>query len=52
MLALGNVLNAGFDQVYNMYSISVYSTGDIIDTFIYRLGLEDGRSVRREAEEI
>lgn len=35
MLALGNVLNAGFDQVYNMYSISVYSTGDIIDTFIY-----------------
>ena len=41
MLALGNVLNAGFDQVYNMYSISVYSTGDIIDTFIYRLGLED-----------
>lgn len=40
-LALGNVLNAGFDQIYNMYSISVYSTGDIIDTFVYRLGLED-----------
>ena len=40
-LSLGNVLNAGFDQIYNMYSISVYSTGDIIDTFVYRLGLED-----------
>ena len=43
MLALGNVLNAGFDQVYNMYSISVYSTGDIIDTFVYRIGLQNNQ---------
>lgn len=41
ILSMGNVLNAGFDQVYNMYSISVYRTGDILDTFVYRLGLED-----------
>lgn len=40
-LSLGNVLNAGFDQVFNLYSIPVYSTGDIIDTFIYRLGIQD-----------
>lgn len=40
-LSMGNVLNAGFDQMYNLYSIAVYSTGDIIDTFVYRLGLED-----------
>lgn len=40
-LSMGNVLNAGFDQVYNLYSIAVYSTGDIIDTFVYRLGMED-----------
>jgi len=40
VLALGNVLNAGFDQIFNMYSPVVYSTGDVIDTFIYRLGLE------------
>lgn len=40
-LSLGNVLNAGFDQIYNLYSITVYSTGDIIDTFVYRLGLKD-----------
>lgn len=40
-LSMGNVLNAGFDQIYNLYSIAVYSTGDIIDTFVYRLGLED-----------
>ena len=40
-LALGNVLNAGFDQIFNLYSIAVYSTGDIIDTFIFRLGFHD-----------
>jgi len=43
VLALGNVLNAGFDQVYNLYSPAVYTTGDIIDTFVYRLGLQNGR---------
>jgi putative aldouronate transport system permease protein len=43
VLALGNVLNAGFDQVYNLYSPSVYTTGDIIDTFVYRLGLQNGK---------
>lgn len=41
VLSLGNVLNAGFDQIFNMYSTSVYQTGDIIDTFVYRLGLLD-----------
>lgn len=39
-LFLGSVLNAGFDQVYNMYSPLVYQTGDIIDTYVYRMGLE------------
>ena len=38
-LSLGNVLNAGFDQIVNMYSPAVYSTGDIIDTLVYRVGL-------------
>jgi putative aldouronate transport system permease protein len=41
VLSIGNVLRAGFDQVYNMYSPRVYSTGDIIDTFVYRLGILD-----------
>ncbi|MBO9610554.1 MAG: sugar ABC transporter permease [Paenibacillaceae bacterium] len=40
-LSLGNVLNAGFDQVYNLYNPAVYKTGDIIDTLIYRMGLVD-----------
>lgn len=43
VLALGNILNAGFDQVYNLYSPVVYSSGDIIDTFVYRLGLQNGK---------
>ncbi|RAV20833.1 ABC transporter permease [Paenibacillus contaminans] len=38
-LSLGNVLNAGFDQIFNLYNPAVYETGDIIDTMIYRMGL-------------
>lgn len=38
-LAVGNVLNTGFDQVFNLYSPSVYASGDIIDTFVYRTAL-------------
>ena len=40
-LSMGNVLNEGFDQVFNLYSTVVYQSGDIIDTFVYRLGLLD-----------
>lgn len=43
VLSLGNVLNAGFDQVYNLYSPAVYKSGDIIDTMVYRLGLESAK---------
>lgn len=39
ILGLGNVLNAGFDQIYNLYNPMVYSTGDILDTWVYRIGL-------------
>ena len=40
VLSLGNILNAGFDQIFNLYSFYVYETGDIIDTLVYRMGLE------------
>jgi len=43
VLSLGNVLNAGFDQVFNLYSPSVYSTGDIIDTLVYRIGMVEAQ---------
>jgi putative aldouronate transport system permease protein len=39
VLSLGDVLNAGFDQIFNLYNSTVYSTGDIIDTFVYRMGI-------------
>lgn len=38
-LSIGNVLNAGFDQIFNLYSPPVYESGDIIDTLVYRLGI-------------
>ncbi|WP_211747628.1 ABC transporter permease subunit [Paenibacillus sp. Marseille-Q4541] len=41
-LALGNVLNAGFDQIFNLYNPLVYETGDIIDTFVYRTAILNG----------
>ena len=38
-LAMGNVLNAGFDQVFNMYNPVVMEVADILDTYVYRLGI-------------
>ena len=40
-LSLGNVLNAGFEQILTMYNPVVYETADIIDTVVYRMGLLD-----------
>lgn len=42
-LSIGNILNAGFDQVFNLYNPLVYEKGDIIDTFVYRLGILNGK---------
>lgn len=42
-LSIGNILNAGFDQIFNLYSPIVYSTGDILDTYVYRIGLVQGQ---------
>jgi putative aldouronate transport system permease protein len=38
-LSLGNILNAGFEQVFTMYNTMVYESADIIDTYVYRAGL-------------
>lgn len=43
ILSLGNVLNAGFDQIYNLYSVQVYESGDVIDTLVYRIGLTQAK---------
>ena len=39
VLSMGSILNGGFDQIYNMYSPAVMETGDILDTFVFRLGI-------------
>lgn len=43
ILNLGFFLNAGFDQVLNFSNDSVLSTIDILDTYIYRVGLINGQ---------
>ncbi|GGD96995.1 ABC transporter permease [Paenibacillus nasutitermitis] len=40
-LSIGNILNAGFDQILLLYNPIVYKGSDVIDTFVYRLGLFD-----------
>ena len=40
ILGMGNILNAGFDQVFNLYAPVVYEKADIIDTFVYRIGMD------------
>jgi putative aldouronate transport system permease protein len=39
LLRLGTILDAGFNQIFMLYSIPVYSVADIIDTWVYRQGL-------------
>jgi len=45
LLRVGWVMEAGFDQVFNLYSAPVYPTGDILDTYIYRITFQRGVSV-------
>nr|WP_245851066.1 ABC transporter permease subunit [Paenibacillus herberti] len=40
VLKIGSVLDAGFEQIYIMYNVQVYPVADIIDTWVYRVGLE------------
>lgn len=39
LLRVGGILNAGFEQVFTMYNPSVYDVADIIDTYVYRVGI-------------
>ena len=43
ILSIGGILNAGFEQVYNLMSAVTMETGDILDTLVYRLGMEQGQ---------
>jgi len=37
ILNLGHIMNAGFDQIYNLYNPVVYGVSDIVDTYALRL---------------
>jgi len=39
IMETGSLINAGFDQVFNLYNEAVYKVADIIDTYVYRRGL-------------
>ena len=39
ILRLGGIMDAGFSQIFVMYNSTVYKTGDIIGTYVYREGL-------------
>ena len=43
LFSLRGIIVDDFDQIFNMYNPSVYSVGDVISTYIYRVGLIDLR---------
>ena len=43
ILNLGFFMSAGFDQVFNMMNDSVISVADILDTYVYRIGIVGGQ---------
>lgn len=45
VLRVGAVMEGGFDQIFNLYKPPVYETGDIIDTYIYRLSFVENTGV-------
>lgn len=45
ILSIGNLMNAGFDQVFNLYNPVVYDVGDIIDTYIYRITFQNSNDL-------
>lgn len=43
ILKMGSILDAGFDQIFMLYNPSVYDVADILDTYVYRIGMAQGR---------
>lgn len=42
LLAVGNVLNAGFEQVVLLENPAIYNVSDVLDTYSYRYGIGNG----------
>lgn len=41
ILSCNNIVNAGFDQIFMLYTALVFSVADIIDTYVYRIGIQN-----------
>lgn len=39
ILALGNLMNVGFEKIILMYSPAIYDVSDVISTYVYRRGI-------------
>lgn len=43
ILRVGGILDAGFDQIFTLYSPAVYDVADVLDTYVYRVGLQNAQ---------
>ena len=43
IMRIGSLMQAGFEQIFVMYHPGVYGVADIIDTYVYRIGLQEGK---------
>ena len=43
ILRVGGLLNENFEQIFNLYSPGVYEVADVLETFVYRAGLQDSK---------
>ncbi|MCC2686899.1 MAG: carbohydrate transporter rane protein 1, family, partial [Paenibacillaceae bacterium] len=43
ILRTGHILNVGFDQIFILYNPMVYNVSDVLDTYVYRVGISQGR---------
>ena len=43
LLSVGNILEFGFDPIFNLYNSNVYEKVDVFETLVYRSGIEGGR---------
>ncbi|MGN1099167.1 MAG: ABC transporter permease [Christensenellales bacterium] len=42
IMQIGNILNAGFDSIFNLYNKAVLDVADILDTYAYTIGISKG----------
>ena len=43
ILQIGRMFDDNFDQIYNLYSPSVYEVSDVFETYVYRNGIQNSK---------